>query len=244
VSSAKLGVKDFLAMTDEFHPEWSVFAVEASIEQVEDALSMLQSRKPDSNVSIHLQKIDGSLDDKLKGREFAYVVPVVQLSHSSWVVVYWEVFHGGMTSRDRAGAMSAKLSTRAISLFTEDTSDVLGYVLFDKGDRLEEAQCCSQDGEGITYWKSQLRSKPELEFLDGMDDEFDGDDEDYDKEEERINNHNEGIWCDFVNTVFSDWGVYLPAFYPIQQASDVRVEVETDSEESIERMDLLYLAKN
>jgi hypothetical protein len=33
VSNTKLGIQDFLTMTDEFHPEWSVFAVEASIEQ-------------------------------------------------------------------------------------------------------------------------------------------------------------------------------------------------------------------
>lgn len=89
MSSVRLGVQDFLTMTDEFHPEWSVFAVEASIEQIEEALSAFpQSREPDRNVAVHLQTVDGSLEDKLQGREFAHVVPVVQVSNSPWAVLY------------------------------------------------------------------------------------------------------------------------------------------------------------
>lgn len=244
MTSTKLGVQDFLEMTDQFHPEWSVFAVEASIEQVEEALSKLQqSRQQDSDVSIHLQTIDGSLEEKLQGRRIAYVVPVVQPFNSSWVIVYRGVFYSDSMASDWASSLSSKLSTRAVALFSTDTSGVLGYALFDKGDRLEESYCCPQENEGIS-WFSKLRSEPELDFLDDIDeDEYDDDDE-YNDALERVCIHNEAVWRQFINKVFASWGVYLPAFYPMNQPDGIRVEVEKSSEHSIERIDLLYLKQN
>lgn len=128
-------------------------------------------------------------------------------------------------------------------LFSADTAGVLGYALFDKGDRVEEAQCCPQAGEGFD-WESSLRPKPELELLDALEDDFEGDDDEYEQEEERISNHNEAVWRNFINAVFSEYGIYLPAFYPVSQGGDVRIEVEPASEQAIEQIDLLYPVHN
>jgi hypothetical protein len=243
--SSKVGVQDFLVMTSEFHPEWSVFAVEASIEEVERALAEFpQVREQDSNVSLHLQTRTGSLHDKLQGRDVADVIPVIKLVTSPWVVVYWEVFYGGRTDQDWAKSISAKLSTRSISLFSADTSGVVGYELFDKGDQLESAHCCPHDNEGISSWKSKLRSKPKLDFLEDVDEDFEGDDAEYDAELERVTQHNKSVWKSFLDQVFAGWGVYLPPFYPVSQSEGVRIEVESSSEKSIERMDLLYPVQN
>jgi hypothetical protein len=243
--SGKVGVRDFLAMTSEFHPEWSVFAVEASIEEVERALADFpQARGQDHDVPFYQQARTGSLHDKLQGRDIAYVVPVIKLAASPWIVVYWEVFYGGRTAQDWAKSISAKLSTRSISLFSADTSGVVGYELFDKGDHIESAHCCPQDNEGISTWKSKLRSKPELDFLEDVDEDFEGDDDEYEAELERVSHHNKSVWKNFLDQVFAGWGVYLPAFYPVSQSEGVRIEVESSSEKSIERVDLMYPVQN
>jgi hypothetical protein len=58
VSVNNVGIHDFLAMTHEFHPEWTVFAVEASIQDVERALADFhQCCEQDSHVPFHLQTI-------------------------------------------------------------------------------------------------------------------------------------------------------------------------------------------
>lgn len=245
MSGNKVGVHDFLEMTSEFHPQWSVFAVEAPIEVVEEALSKFQHARPkETAVPFYLQTKAGDLHDKLQGRDFAYVVPVIQIANSSWVVVYWEVFFGGISACDWAESVSARLSTRCAALYHADTAAVLCYDLFDKGEKLESAQCCPQDGEGISSWKSKLRSKPELDFLEDVDEDFEGDDEAYEAEEERISLHNDSLWKNYINEIFSDWGIYLPAFYPINQLDGVRIEVEVSSENTIERIDLMYPRQN
>jgi hypothetical protein len=277
MSSSKLGIKDFIAMTDEFHSEWSLFAVESTIKDVVDFLaSYYRARNLENNVSIRLQTISGTLQEKLEGGNFASAIPVVKTYGNSWALVYSAVFHGNISASNDAGVSAKELNTRAIALVREDTSEYLGYELFDKGERIERAGYVY--GEERISWKSKLRRKPRLNFRKQPDvisepqqpqiilspyeqpqdksqalwmpgrtpvaasnqrqlpssnlDEVD--------EFEEVLEDNWSIWCDFIDGIFADLGVYLPAFYAICKDSDVSLVVETCSEECIEQVVLIH----
>jgi hypothetical protein len=48
------------------------------------------------------------------------------------------------------------------------------------------------------------------------------------------------IWCDCLDGIFTELGIYLPAFYPIRDENGVYLEVEKCSEGCIDRAVLLY----
>lgn len=313
ISNAKLGVRDFLEMADEFHPEWSLFAVEAKLEEVESTFTKLRKpRRQESNIAIHLQESKRTLLEKLKGRDFAYVIPVVQLQDSSWVIVYSAVFHGNLSAIDDAVALSKHLATRAIAIYSADTSGAQGYELFDKGEQYEMA---SYAGATNFDWKSNLRHPPELRFMSEEDEDSkflsDYDDRVIDSNEQQDKNstqrliilpnersqntlsvkilssyepiketqksiwrvelearlkwedqqetqsgqktkpsqddkyddisiHNESVWRNFVDSVFCNLGIYLPAIYPVNRREGTFIEIAEKSEGSIESVNLIY----
>jgi hypothetical protein len=163
MSSTKLGIKDFINMTDEFHPTWSLFAVESSFEDVvEFSTHFYKSLKVNNNISIYIQNVEDSLEEKLQDRDFANVIPILKTHESNWVILYSEVFYGGISSPNAASSFSRKYNTRAIALIREDTSRSLGYELFDEGVLVESATY--EYGEDRFSWKSKIRKKPKLKF--------------------------------------------------------------------------------
>jgi hypothetical protein len=313
MSDAKLGVRDFLEMADEFHPEWSLFAVEAKLEEVESTfIKLRKSHKQESNIAIHLQESNRTLLERLKCRDFAYVIPVVQLQSSPWIIVYSAVFHGNLSAIDDAVALSRRLATRAIAIYSADTSGVRGYELFDKGEQYEMA---AYAGDTDFDWKSKLRHAPELRFMseEDEDSEFVSDCDDkvinfndqqdnnltqkliilpnersqnklsvkilspyepiketrksiwrielearlkWEEQKETQSNqkpkpyqndkyddiliHNESIWRDFVDSIFCDLGIYLPAVYPVTCREETFIEITEKSQGSIEYANLIY----
>jgi hypothetical protein len=163
MSLTKLGIKDFINMTDEFHPTWSLFAVESSFEEVvEFSTHFYSSLKVNNDIEVYLQTIEGTLQEKLQDRDFANVIPILKTHENDWVLLYSEVFHGGISAPNGASSFSRKLQTRAIALIRESTSETLGYELFDKGIQVEKA--VYEYGEDGFYWKSKIRKKPKLLF--------------------------------------------------------------------------------
>jgi hypothetical protein len=163
MNPTKLGIKDFINMTDEFYSTWSLFAVESSFEEVVGfSTRFYKSLKVNNNISICLQNIEGSLKEKLQDRDFANVIPILKTHENNWILLYSEVFYGGISAPSAASSFSRKLNTRAIVLIREDTSESLSYELLDKGIPVESATY--EYGEDRFSWKSKIRKKPKLQF--------------------------------------------------------------------------------
>jgi hypothetical protein len=163
MNSNKLGIKDFIKMTEKFHATWSLFAVESSFEEVvEFSTHFYKSLKVDNNISICTKAIEGSLEEKLQDRDFANVIPILKTHENNWILLYSEVFYGGISAPSASSSFSRELNTRAIALIREDTSESLSYELFDKGISVESATY--EYGEDGFSWKSKIRKKPKLQF--------------------------------------------------------------------------------
>jgi hypothetical protein len=120
MSFTKLGIKDFINLTDEFHPTWSLFAVESSFEEVvEFSTHFYEPLKVNNEISVCLQTIEGTLEEKLQDIDFANVIPILKTHENAWVLLYSEVFHGGISSPNAASSFSRKMQTRAIALIRE-----------------------------------------------------------------------------------------------------------------------------
>jgi hypothetical protein len=227
MSFTKFGVSDLLIMTSNFHPKWYLFAVESTLEKVKSEFTKLLNIKHEEvNIPIMESTIEGDLleGDALDNREFAYVIPVIKPLDSKWIVIYSELFYSNKC-KDYASVISEILQSRAISLYREDTSNVLGYSIFDKGQERETAEGEYGSYEDF-YWKSSLQGKPELKFI-----EYEEDDE---------SSFNESVWENFVNETFRSFELYLPALYPIQEGGSTVVEMQVCSDGMVERVDLLY----
>jgi hypothetical protein len=276
MNPTKLGIKDFINMTDDFHPTWSLFAVESSFEEVvEFSTRFYKSLKVNNNISICSQTIEGSLEEKLQDRDFANFIPILKTHESNWVLLYSEVFYGGISAPNEASSFSRKLNTRAIALIREDTSGSLGYELFDEGFSVESA--IYEYGEDRFSWKSKIRKKPKLQFqketqdiakvqelpkiilspypqslnqsqsiwipnksFSPVLDNLQQQNEEVD-EFEKMEEENWLIWCDFLNSIFGELNIYLPAFYATNDNNNVCLEIKKCSEDSIDLNNLVCL---
>ena len=147
--------------------------------------------------------------------DVASLVPVVAIKDNSWTIVYRAVLHVGKHLIDavaeEAKELSARLNTHTITFAGEDTSGANRYELFEKGKLLEVAEW--EVGGEFFRFKSSLRKRPELEQ----------------------------VTDEFVDGVFSEHGIYLPACYPMVDEENSWLAVEKASVAAVERADLIEL---
>jgi hypothetical protein len=140
-------------------------------------------------------------------------VVVVQVRNSAWAVVYRSILYLDEAHLDavaeEAKEFSARLNTRAITFIGEDTSGANSYQLFEKGKSLEEAEW--EVGGEFFKFKSTRRKRPELDK----------------------------ITDEFVDGIFREEGIYIPACYPIEEEEEFSLAVEKSSADSIEKADII-----
>lgn len=237
----KFGILDFLDMIYRGHPEYSLLAVKGEIEEVAQAfIEFCQERKTverfdvetleNKEYAIAGQKIRWEKNIPLqKAREcdcLAQVFPLIQVRGSEWTVVQRSLFYLGWDEchgvPQEARSLSAKLQTKAITLMEEDTSGAMGYELFENGKSLEEFE-----EAGEVRFTSQLREQPNINF------DWEPEDEDCEwnlEEQPRVK---------FINELFCELGIYLPACYLATNSGKYVLAVEAESENTIERADWL-----
>jgi len=202
-----LGIKDFTRI--DVHPEWSLFAVKAPSDAVARALA--DFRKPlrfERRVLLKPAK---------KFEQIARLTAVVRIKANPWAVVLRSV--GDVSAQELEGVpeeaktISAKLKTRAATFLSEDTSNAMGYALYERGRLLEAAEWAC--GGGMSSFTSTLRQRPKgRRFTE-----------------------------DFADQLFRGEGIYIPACYARLEGGRVWLSVQKPSVGLIERADLLELGK-
>jgi hypothetical protein len=143
------------------------------------------------------------------------VVGVVQTAGSAWTIILRSVHYVDEAQiegvAETAKELSARLNTRAVSFVGEDTSGANGYKLFEKGKLLEDIEW-EANGEFFRF-KSSLRKRPSLEKVDDS----------------------------FIDGLFKEEGIYLPACYAMSEGASSWLAVEKASMDSIQRADLIEL---
>jgi hypothetical protein len=141
------------------------------------------------------------------------VVAVVQVRNSPWAVIYRSVLYLNEAHLDavaeEAKEFSARLNTRAITFIGEDTSGANSYQIFEKGKSVEEAEW--EVGGEFFKFKSSRRKRPEMEK----------------------------VTDEFVDSIFREEGIYLPACYPMEEEEAFSLAVEKTSADSIEKADII-----
>jgi len=150
------------------------------------------------------------------GGEFGDLAPfvtVVQVKNNPWAILFRSLLYLDESHIDavveEAKEFSARLNTRAITFIGEDTSGANSYQLFEKGKSLEEAEW--EVGGEFFKFKSSLRKRPEL---DKVTDEF-------------------------VDELFREEGIYVPACYPMSEDEENWLATDKASGDAIERADLI-----
>jgi hypothetical protein len=146
------------------------------------------------------------------------VVAVVQCKGSAWTIILRSVHYvdeGQIESvAETAKELSARLNTRAISFVGEDTSGANGYKLFEQGKLVEDIEW-EANGEFFRF-KSSLRKRPTLEKVDDS----------------------------FIDGLFKEEGIYLPACYAMSEGASSWLAVEEASMNSVQRADLIELEES
>jgi hypothetical protein len=141
------------------------------------------------------------------------VVAIVQVRNSAWAVIYRSILYVDEAHLDavaeEAKEFSARLNTRAITFIGEDTSGANSFQLFEKGKSVEEAEW--EAGGEFFKFKSTRRKRPEM---DKVTDEF-------------------------IDSIFREEGIYVPACYPVQEEEQFSLTVEKSSADSIEKADII-----
>lgn len=239
------GVIDFLNMAYEGHPEYTIIAVKAPLEDTIEAFmaasQQRQTRQHFNTRAVELQdrQVANVRFERLKDitvreaqpeEEVAAAIAAISTYGCDWTILLRSIFYAHDEIFDvpiEARAISTKLQTRTVTLIEEDTSGAIAYELFENGDRLEYF---SEAGEEDFDFDSKLRSKPEISF------EEDWDDED---EEAEYEDCSEEPRVQFVDAFFRDLGVYLPACYLTGDPQQPALAVDMASLEAIERADWL-----
>jgi hypothetical protein len=137
---------------------------------------------------------------------------VVEVLDSEWTIVLESVFDSDGNDEE-ARSISETLQTRSLAIIEGDHG--IRYDLFENGSRIEYL-----DHGGAVNFESQIRDQPTIRQSE--------EDED---------------WLtpvrEFINEVFVQEGIYVPACYP-QIADGVYLVVEAVSESFIGRVDIIY----
>jgi len=143
------------------------------------------------------------------------VVAVVHVKGNPWTVIFRSLLYVDKSHlegvAEDAKELSGRLGTRAITFIGEDTSGANAYKLFEKGKLLEDVEW--ETGGDFFRFKSSLRKRPALESVDD----------------------------EFVDGIFKELGIYLPACYPMFDQGNSWLAVGKDSLAVVERADLIEL---
>ena len=145
--------------------------------------------------------------------EIANAVAIVQVKNNPWTIVYRSILYVDEAhvepTIEEAKEFSARLNTRAMSFIGEDTSGANSFSLFEKGKVIEEAEW--EVGGQFFKFKSTRRKRPDLEK----------------------------VTDEFIDGIFREEGIYVPACYPLGEEEDMWLAVQKSSMELVERADLI-----
>jgi ankyrin repeat protein len=186
--------------------------------------TLVTVKAPLKKVADELEKMSGAKkrdrDVSLRNageepEEVAQLVAVVQPEGNPWTVIFRTIYHANSDALkgvvEWAKSFSKTLKTQAISFASEDTSGALAYDLFEKGKLVERAEWEGEDG--FHYFESTRREEPELEAIDHK----------------------------FVDQLFRELGIYLPACYPTIRGKRPLLLIDKLSADTIQRADLFAL---
>ena len=160
-ANSLLGAKDFTDMMYAGHPEWSLLAVRAPVEEVTHAFADFRKAK---RVLRDVPKEPSKKHDSISP-----LTCVVEVLGTGWSVVLRSLHYARMEElagvADEAQTLSAQLKTKAISFVGEDTSCAVAYELYDGGQLVERAEW-EPGADDFSGWGSKLRKKPRVEALD------------------------------------------------------------------------------
>jgi hypothetical protein len=143
------------------------------------------------------------------------VVAVVHVKGNPWTVIFRSLLYVDKSHlegvAEDAKELSGRLGTRAITFIGQDTSGANAYKLFEKGKLLEDVEW--EAGGDFFRFKSSLRKRPALESVDD----------------------------EFVDGIFKELGIYLPACYPMFDQGNSWLAVEKHSLALVERADLIEI---
>ncbi|HSU53722.1 MAG TPA: hypothetical protein VLT36_06660 [Candidatus Dormibacteraeota bacterium] len=154
------------------------------------------------------------------GKEYddvAELVAIVQVKGNPWTIVYRSLLYVDESHieavAEEAKELSARLNTRAVTFVGEDTAGANGYKIFENGKLLEDAEW--ENGGDFFRFKSSLRKRPALESVED----------------------------EYVDGIFREEGIYLPACYPLSESGESWLAIEKSSLDAVERADLIELAE-
>lgn len=217
--SNQLGIRHFLEMMSDYHPNWVVVAVKAPTDQVSDSLTELVK------VKCLLRDVPVCEVDSVDEAKSSTLTAIVQLKHTDWSVIFWDL-------NSWAEALAKRLNTKAAMLKMDDTSAGTAYEIYAGKEVIERASW--EPGYRMTY-ESTVRPQPKLDWLDPEED-----DQTYD--EERCTTHNEQVFHNFIDSVFCTEGIYIPTCWAAGTDTDGQLIVENWSLGFIKRANLLDIA--
>ena len=156
----KLGTTDF---TDQMYrgvAAWYVVAVEARLDAVAREFALIRKAR-------RLVRNVGVLPAR-KHEAVGSLIPIIRVRNSLWTVLLPAVHF--ITQRhlndycQDAKELSARLKTRAVAYCAEDTANGMGFVLWDSGRLLEQADF--ERGSDRCEFKSERRALPPREVYD------------------------------------------------------------------------------
>ena len=158
--TAKLGVKDFLELTDYTVPEFSVVAVKATLGRTAAAFADLRKTR---NWMRNVPRRDGIGFRRAN----ASLVAAVAVKRNPWTVIIRSIFRLGAEDYALAvadaKALSARLKTKAIAFVRESKAESVGYDIFERGRAAEHAQWIERGS--VCWFQSRFRRKPKKEDL-------------------------------------------------------------------------------
>ncbi|MBD2185287.1 hypothetical protein H6S82_03855 [Planktothrix sp. FACHB-1355] len=249
----KLGVLDFIKMIYNGHPEYSLIAVKASIDdtvqafiefregqQVKERRDYKTFRMKERKIvhrsirweqNIPIRRGKERYDDDDGGEEIVWGILFLQVYGSEWTVILRSLCWLRDEIDDvpkEAKSLSTNLQTKAITLMEGETTGYIGYELLKNGELLEKFEHDGDDED--FYFESKLREKPDIHL-----NRYSDEDEDYNPDREydvSTQPRNQ-----FVDAFFRELGIYLPACYPVSDDGKPTLAFVADSENTIERAD-------
>ena len=142
---------------------------------------------------------------------------VTAVKTGAWTVIFRSQFRLGPDDAslavEDAKELSARLKTRAVAFVRESATNTIGFDLFQNG---HPSECASWTEHGpLRLFKSRFRRRPAPE----------------DSAEK------------YIDRIFSNLGIYLPACYPRLRRNGPVLCVERASLPAVERADLLALPR-
>lgn len=156
---------------------------------------------------------------------------IVQPKNNGWSVIFWG-------TADWAKSLSARLNTKAATLMMDDTDAGTAYEIYEKGSLIEKAYWTPDYfvSQQRMMYESAVRPYPDLDLLAP-------DDNDATYDAESGTSHNEQVFHQFIDDIFCEEGIYIPACWADGYGSYGQLAVEGPSMGSIERADLLWIEK-